>query len=66
MWEDSISNYLQRSEKEIVMWPSILFWFENEWLSSVDLDEYDLELLDDDERAEALEDAGLDADDFDF
>lgn len=30
------------------------------------LDTIELELMDDDERAEALEEAGLDADDFDF
>lgn len=32
--------------------------------SGLDIDE--LELMDDDERREALEDAGFDADDFDF
>lgn len=38
----------------------------DEALSSVGLDRFDLEMMDDDERAEALEDAGLDPDDFDF
>ena len=35
-------------------------------LKSSGLDEDDLELMDKDEREEALEDAGLDSDDFDF
>lgn len=30
------------------------------------LDRFDLEMMDEDERREALEDAGLDSDDFDF
>ena len=35
-------------------------------LNDAGLDLFDLELMDDDERAEVLEDAGLDPDDFDF
>lgn len=35
-------------------------------LSDAGLDRFDLELMDDNERTEALEDAGLDPDDFDF
>ena len=35
-------------------------------LSVAGLDQSDLEFMDDDERREALEDAGLDSDDFDF
>ena len=35
-------------------------------LESAGLDVDELSLMDDDERAEALEDAGLDPDDFDF
>ena len=35
-------------------------------LNGAGLDLFDLELMDDDERAEVLEDAGLDPDDFDF
>lgn len=35
-------------------------------LESAGLDVDELSLMDDDERAEALEDAGFDADDFDF
>ena len=35
-------------------------------LSDAGLDMLDLELMDDDERTQALEDAGLDPDDFDF
>lgn len=36
-----------------------------EELESVGLDRFDLELMDEDERREALEDAGLNPDDFD-
>lgn len=35
-------------------------------LNDAGLDLFDLELMDDDERAEVLEDAGLEPDDFDF
>lgn len=35
-------------------------------MNDAGLDLFDLELMDDDERAEVLEDAGLDPDDFDF
>lgn len=35
-------------------------------LGDAGLDRFDLELMDDNERTEALEDAGLDPDDFDF
>ena len=36
-----------------------------EELESVGLDKFDLELMDEDERREAIEDAGLDPDDYD-
>lgn len=35
-------------------------------LASAGLDENELDLMDDDERREAIEDAGLDPDDYDF
>lgn len=35
-------------------------------MNDAGLDLFDLELMDDDECAEVLEDAGLDPDDFDF
>lgn len=35
-------------------------------LDMAGLDRFDLEMMDEDERREALEDAGLDYDDFDF
>lgn len=35
-------------------------------LENAGLDEFDLELLDEDERREAIEDTGLDPDDYDF
>lgn len=35
-------------------------------LEMAGLDRFELELMDEDERCEALEDAGLDPDDFDF
>ena len=35
-------------------------------LNDAALDLFDLELMDDDERAEVLEDAGFEPDDFDF
>ncbi len=37
----------------------------DEELGSVGLDRFELELMDEDERREALEDAGLDPDDYD-
>lgn len=35
-------------------------------MNDAGLDLFDLELMDDDERAEVIEDAGLDPDDFEF
>lgn len=39
---------------------------EDDELEMAGLDRLDLELMDEDERREVLEDAGLDSDDFDF
>jgi hypothetical protein len=39
---------------------------EDDELELAGLDRFDLEMMDEDERREALDDAGLDPDDFDF
>ena len=48
------------------MFMNMVDFCEKEELTSAGLDIDELELMDDDERREAIEDAGLDFDDFDF
>lgn len=43
---------------------SLLDEFQKSELEDAGLDEFDLELMDDDERREAIEDAGLDPEDY--
>ena len=54
------------SAAEFGMFMNMVDFCEKEELTSAGLDIDELELMDDDERREAIEDAGLDFDDFDF
>ena len=70
--EDYMIQILILMETESLMHTSIqlwMIWFETELeddLLLAGLNETELECMDADERREALEDAGLDPDDYDF
>lgn len=57
-------SMMEQSEKEDVS--SFGVDIDEDEITAAGLDYFDLELMDEDERIETLEDAGLDPDDFDF